>query len=78
MTFTGKSVMPIMKRYFLFRYLFFISVPLFMALAAGCGNKEDCQGCDKEAPWSNVNADYCYTTKERCETETNEECYRCD
>lgn len=49
-----------------------------MTLTPSCGNKEDCEGCDKEAPWSNINADYCYTTKDQCETETNEDCYRCD
>lgn len=77
-TFTSKSVIRIMKRHILFRYQFFIIVTLFMILTTSCGNKEDCEGCDKEAPWSNINADYCYATKEQCETETNEDCYRCD
>ncbi len=78
MTFTGKSSDTIMKKFLSFRYGFIFLFLLNIVMLSGCEAKIDCKGCDKEAPWSNIESDYCYPTKAQCEATEGKECEKCN
>ncbi len=45
----------------------------------GCKkDKQKCEGCDRDAPWSNWESSYCYPTELECVTETEKDCEKCN
>ena len=76
-TFTDKSTGVTMKRSALFSTVIFLFFLCLMSLS-GCEKKVDCKGCDKEAPWSTPESNYCYPTKGQCQDVEGEDCQKCN
>lgn len=65
-----------MKRSVLFSaviMLFLFSLVIF----SGCEKKLECNGCDKEAPWSTPESNYCYPTEGQCVEVEGDDCQKC-
>jgi len=67
-----------MKSYFSIGFWRCFVIGIYFILLSGCKKEEKCEGCDKDAPWSNIEAPYCYPTENQCEDETGYDCERCD
>lgn len=70
-----------MKRHSIKRIILlftFSAVLLTLCLFSSSCNKEDCQGCYKEAPWSAPGDNPCFPDRDMCEAELGQDCQRCN